>query len=337
MIAYRRPMQSHETDTGLSDPRARHLRLEPSRTGVLRFTVADATSKGHLYEPQKIGTRAMRRLGEALASGRQLTGDEKALYAVFATDAMDRTTACTEAVRTLFQQQDVKAVLPRVAAANVTGRPKTRKTLVEKLLRTPEIKLPAVHDVAGVRLVGSFSIFEQQQAAAIIQQAFDRQVDVSKPSQLVNRLERPSHGYRALHVVVWPEGRPVEIQIRTDVQHAWAELMEVLGDRWGREPRYGEPVVHADDQERDRRQSVVDQLIAIADNIAEFEDASRGAGLAHVHPPVEVLESPEIDAEAVSRAQEHAREAEPQIEAMKQNLLRVLAQFGVDADLESDR
>lgn len=113
--------------------------------------------------------------------------------------------------------------------------------------------------------------------------------------------------------------------------------MEVLGDRWGREPRYGLPVVHPDDQERDRRQSVVDQLIAISENIADFEQASEGAGLAHIHLPAETIESTGIDLDAVARAQDVARDAEPQIEALKQNLLRVLTQFGVDADLESDR
>jgi len=49
------------------------------------------------------------------------------------------------------------------------------------------------------------------------------------------------HGYRAVHVIAFPEGVPVEIQVRTLWQHEWAELFEKLADRVGRRIRYGDP------------------------------------------------------------------------------------------------
>ncbi len=49
------------------------------------------------------------------------------------------------------------------------------------------------------------------------------------------------HGYSAVHVIVFPEGAPVEIQVRTSWQHEWAELFEKLADLIGRGIRYGEP------------------------------------------------------------------------------------------------
>jgi len=49
------------------------------------------------------------------------------------------------------------------------------------------------------------------------------------------------HGYRAVHVVVFPEALSVEIQVRTARQHEWAELFEKLADLVGRGIRYGEP------------------------------------------------------------------------------------------------
>jgi hypothetical protein len=48
------------------------------------------------------------------------------------------------------------------------------------------------------------------------------------------------HGYAAVHVVVFPDDAPIEIQIRTAWQHEWAELFEKLADLVGRGIRYGE-------------------------------------------------------------------------------------------------
>jgi ppGpp synthetase/RelA/SpoT-type nucleotidyltranferase len=43
-------------------------------------------------------------------------------------------------------------------------------------------------------------------------------------------------------VIVFEDSTPVEIQIRTKVQDAWAQITEKAGDRWGRGLRYGEPL-----------------------------------------------------------------------------------------------
>jgi ppGpp synthetase/RelA/SpoT-type nucleotidyltranferase len=42
-------------------------------------------------------------------------------------------------------------------------------------------------------------------------------------------------------VIAFPEGVPVEIQVRTRWQHEWAELFEKIADRVGRGIRYGDP------------------------------------------------------------------------------------------------
>jgi ppGpp synthetase/RelA/SpoT-type nucleotidyltranferase len=36
---------------------------------------------------------------------------------------------------------------------------------------------------------------------------------------VIDRREKPSHGYRAVHVIVECGGRMVEIQVRTELQH----------------------------------------------------------------------------------------------------------------------
>lgn len=47
---------------------------------------------------------------------------------------------------------------------------------------------------------------------------------------VVDRREQPSHGYRAVHAVVSASSKFIEIQVRTSLQHLWAELSEKFSD-----------------------------------------------------------------------------------------------------------
>jgi hypothetical protein len=110
----------------------------------------------------------------------------------------------------------------------------------------------------------------------------------------VDRIAEPASGYRALHVVARIEGIPVEIQVRTRLQHVWAETFERVADRWGRQIRYGEPpdpgpvpegelgVVTRPDAVQ-LLQSISTRLIAatedLSDNIFALEEAFKTDGL----------------------------------------------------------
>jgi hypothetical protein len=90
-----------------------------------------------------------------------------------------------------------------------------------------------MQDIAGCRIVVKTS-HEQGEAQALLGELFPG-------SLLDDRRIRPSHGYRAIHLIV-PVGENrtvVEVQVRTELQHRWAELCEKLSDLHAPEVKYG--------------------------------------------------------------------------------------------------
>ena len=112
-----------------------------------------------------------------------------------------------------------------------TGRPgKSIPSIIHKLSRE-SIRLSQMQDIAGCRIV-VVDIPDQNVAVRLLTELF-RDVTV------VDRRVRPSHGYRAVHVIARIGGLAVEIQVRTDLQHLWAEYSEILADKIDKEVKYG--------------------------------------------------------------------------------------------------
>jgi ppGpp synthetase/RelA/SpoT-type nucleotidyltranferase len=133
-----------------------------------------------------------------------------------------------------------------------SGRPaKSTSAIVDKL-RRGSMRFTQMQDIAGCRIIVPDTI-TQACLTATLEQMFS--------VSIIDRRAKPSHGYRAVHVVVRDEKFPVEVQVRTDLQHTWAELSEKLADNFGIELKYGggPPVVR----------KLLDELSEIT---AEFED-----------------------------------------------------------------
>jgi putative GTP pyrophosphokinase len=112
-----------------------------------------------------------------------------------------------------------------------TGRlAKSTLSIVEKL-RRESIRLSQMQDVAGCRVV----------VASVVQQ--DRFVESLKTvfpgASVIDRRDNPSYGYRAVHVIAEVSGKPIEIQVRTSLQHLWAELSEKSSDVLDPTIKYG--------------------------------------------------------------------------------------------------
>lgn len=111
-----------------------------------------------------------------------------------------------------------------------TGRPKTNASIIAKLRRQP-IRLSRMQDVAGCRVVVQ-DVRIQDEALADVRNAF-------LTASVVDRRLKPSFGYRAVHIIVRAEDKPVEVQLRTWYQHDWAEISEKLSDKFGLDVKYG--------------------------------------------------------------------------------------------------
>jgi hypothetical protein len=119
-----------------------------------------------------------------------------------------------------------------------TSRIKNTGTILEKLRRNGGSGLKSIQDLAGMRIVGDFDRRGQDDVVSAVCDLFAG--ETRKPKVIDRRIE-PMHGYSAVHVIVFPDDAPIEIQVRTEWQHEWAELFEKLADLVGRGIRYGEP------------------------------------------------------------------------------------------------
>lgn len=111
----------------------------------------------------------------------------------------------------------------------VGQRLKRMDTIRDKLDRYPKMALSRMHDIGGCR-----AVLPDQSA---VDQVIDR-VRSQRRWEVLDRtwdyVEQPKpDGYRAKHLVARKDGVLIEIQLRTEIQHAWAELVERLDRRYG--------------------------------------------------------------------------------------------------------
>lgn len=145
-----------------------------------------------------------------------------------------------------------------------TGRPAKSTTSIIDKLRRESIRLTQIQDIAGCRLVVA-DLATQEKVSERLGQLFEK-------SSVVDRRIRPSHGYRAVHVIASVGGKPVEVQIRTVLQHMWAELSEKLSDVFDPAIKYG-----------GGPSDLRGLLLEFSADIARFEDLERGGSRSGVH------------------------------------------------------
>ena len=157
------------------------------------------------------------RLGDRLKAGQAIEEDLRILdeYRRSFADAYEQV---VDAIRQRF---DVP----------VTGRPaKSTASIVEKL-RRESIRLTQIQDIAGCRIV-VLDVVAQNHLV-------DELSRICEGAIVVDRRIKPSHDYRAVHVIASVADHAVEIQVRTALQHKWAELSEKVSDVVDAAIKYG--------------------------------------------------------------------------------------------------
>ena len=226
----------------------------------------------------------------------------------------------------------VKAQL-RDLGLSATGRVKTTGTLTEKLRRIHGFELSRMQDLAGARIVVD-DLHAQDEVTDKIRGFYELR---GCACRFVDRREYPRFGYRAVHLVVRLDGLLVEIQVRTQLQDAWAQIVERLADRWGRGIRYGEDPENPAATARSSmgllsRSGVVSTLMQLSDACLGIEQArasmaANDLARANLGNLIDGWKT-----QGWAGQQGIAEGITPELTRFRDELLDVLAQLAVEAD-----
>jgi putative GTP pyrophosphokinase len=132
----------------------------------------------------------------------------------------------------------------------VSQRLKRMSTILDKLVREPTMAPSKMQDIGGCRaILGSLDEVRR----------VERRIARNRPPvKIDDYITSPqASGYRAVHLIVTYDDRPIEIQLRTQRMHQWAVAVERLSGHLDENLKSGQGP-----------QEVLDWLTAIAEALA---------------------------------------------------------------------
>lgn len=254
-------------------------------------------------EPSPWGSKQLRRLGEWIRDG----GDEPSNAPSYG-DVELWYSALAAEVQLRLREHDWRSILGH-REIEVSARAKTIDTLRDKLRRDRNTPLSSVQDIAGVRFEAEMTLSQQASVAEAIAEMYGQD-----PEKAIHDLrEKPHSGYRAVHVWLRLPAR-VEVQVRTRLQGAWANIYEELGDMIGRGIRYGELPTQPELRGITRAlQDLGEQTIPEREKLTEFA----------------AWWSDESDRRRFEEAQSAERDLVAELDAIKEVLLTLKEPFSV--------
>ena len=131
----------------------------------------------------------------------------------------------------LFRQVSALLDTKKIKYAFSSQRLKRMTSIIDKLKHHPEMRLGGVQDIGGARFVFESTEFLAEAKEAIMEASFDGFTIDREPYDYVTRPK--DSGYRSIHFAFMYhsdneslDGKRVELQIRTRLQHDWATAVE---------------------------------------------------------------------------------------------------------------
>jgi len=164
------------------------------------------------------------RLGNSIRDG-SMSEDDHLVLRVMRQKWEDTEAEFKNELIELFQQDQIE----------VFGRLKNFEGIKQKLSRSA-FKLCRMRDIVGLRVIVPDGRRQQDELV----QRIINEINGDR-FKIIDRRIKPSAGYRAVHIEITRGVVIAEIQVRTELQHQWAFLVETLSLTVGGGIRYGEP------------------------------------------------------------------------------------------------
>ncbi len=104
--------------------------------------------------------------------------------------------------------------------------------MIDKLAREPKMQVTQMQDIGGVR-----ALLPSLPHVYAVSRRLRKTWTIIRVRDYI--AEPKTSGYRALHLIVRRSGYPVEVQLRTALQDAWANQVEEDGRRLGVGLKFG--------------------------------------------------------------------------------------------------
>jgi len=140
---------------------------------------------------------------------------------------LDSWRACHVAPLNSFQKSLRRKLSSTDKAALVSQRLKRTPSILSKLERNPKMMLARMQDIGGIR-----AVVKDMQKVRELESGYKKGTKVfSVANGCKDYINYPKpSGYRSIHQVFkCKNGFSIELQIRTQVQHAWATAVETMG------------------------------------------------------------------------------------------------------------
>lgn len=109
----------------------------------------------------------------------------------------------------------------------VSQRLKRTPSIVSKLTRNPQMMLSRMQDIGGIRVVVK-NMQKVREVEGLYKRGIDNFTVAKGGKDYINYPKRS--GYRSVHqIFLSHDGFSIELQIRTQLQHAWATAIETMG------------------------------------------------------------------------------------------------------------